>query len=106
MEDQIINRVANSKLITIDLEDWYPEGVRTVFDIKDWLDEGLSLKEKELPQAVKEAIKAQYKDVKIVEIERTDHHKKGIFYDVEFKENGQKFDIEFNAEGEIIGREG
>ena len=47
MSKEIINRVSNSKLITIDLEDFYPEGKRHVLDIKDWLHEGLFLKEKE-----------------------------------------------------------
>ena len=37
MADEIINRVANSKLITVNLEDYYPEGKRVLFDIKDWL---------------------------------------------------------------------
>jgi hypothetical protein len=46
MED-IVNRVAKSRLITIDLEDYYPDGKRTLLDIKDWLCEGLTLKEKE-----------------------------------------------------------
>ena len=44
---EIINRVANSALITIDLEDYYPKGARVVFDIKDWLYENLVLREKE-----------------------------------------------------------
>ena len=77
--------------------DFTPDGM--------WIETETSLKEKDLPKAVKEAIKDKYKGVKIVEIERTDHYKKGVFYDVEFKENGEKFDIEFNAEGVIIGRE-
>jgi Protein of unknown function (DUF2480) len=47
MSDEIINRVANSKLVTIDLEDYYPDGNRILFDIKDWLHEGLVLHEKE-----------------------------------------------------------
>lgn len=45
--DEIINRVSKSPLITIDLEDWYVEGIRTVFDISNWLYEGLLLREKE-----------------------------------------------------------
>lgn len=49
---EIVNRVANSKLITIDLEDWYQDGVRTVFDIKDWLFEGLILREKDFRNQV------------------------------------------------------
>ena len=62
MENEIINRVANSKLITIDLEDWYPVGVRSVFDIKDWLYEGLILKEKEFRAHVKAFDWSQYKN--------------------------------------------
>ncbi|TNJ45355.1 DUF2480 family protein [Tamlana fucoidanivorans] len=47
MADEIINRVANSKLVTIDLEDYYPSGKRLLFDIKDWLYKGLILREKD-----------------------------------------------------------
>jgi Protein of unknown function (DUF2480) len=42
---EIINRIAQSNLITLDLEDFYPEGKRILFDIKDWLYEGFILKE-------------------------------------------------------------
>ena len=37
MAEEIINRVANSKLKTFDLEEIYPKGERVLFDIKDWL---------------------------------------------------------------------
>ncbi|TLP77322.1 DUF2480 family protein [Maribacter sp. ACAM166] len=47
MQDEIINRVAQSKLITFNLEDHYPKGDRMVLDIKDWLFEGFILKEKD-----------------------------------------------------------
>lgn len=50
MKDEIINRVANSKLITLDLEDYYPAGKRILFDIKDWLFEGFVLREKDFRQ--------------------------------------------------------
>ena len=62
MEDEIINRVANSKLKVIDLEDYYPEGKRTLFDIKEWLYEGLVLREKEFRTYVAEHNWSQYKD--------------------------------------------
>lgn len=45
MSQEIVNRVANSQLITIDLEDYYPKGERTVIDIKNWLFHELILKE-------------------------------------------------------------
>lgn len=62
MKDEIINRVANSKLITLDLEDYYPEGKRVLFDIKDWLFEGFVLREKDFRQQVLEFNWPDYKD--------------------------------------------
>lgn len=47
MAEEIINRVANSKLVTVDLEDLYPVGSRMVLDIKDWLYEEFILREKD-----------------------------------------------------------
>ncbi|OIQ27783.1 MAG: hypothetical protein BM564_11940 [Bacteroidetes bacterium MedPE-SWsnd-G2] len=47
MADEIVNRVANSVLEVIDLEDLYPSGERVVFDISKWLYEGFVLREKE-----------------------------------------------------------
>lgn len=47
MSNEIVNRVAKSNLITINLEDFYPEGERILFDISEWLFEGLILREKD-----------------------------------------------------------
>jgi len=52
MQDEIVNRVAQSKLITFNLEDYYPKGDRVVLDIKDWLFEGFILKEKDFREYV------------------------------------------------------
>lgn len=63
MAEEIVNRVANNKnLITFDLEDYYPEGKRVVFDIKDWLYEGLILREKEFRTQVTDHNWEQYTD--------------------------------------------
>lgn len=62
MKDEIINRVANSKLITLNLEDYYPEGKRVLFDIKDWLFEGFVLREKDFRNYVSEHDWSQYQD--------------------------------------------
>ena len=35
MTYEIINKVANSRLKVIDLEDFYPDGKRVTFDIKN-----------------------------------------------------------------------
>jgi len=47
MIDEIKNRVANSNLITVDLEDFYPKGKRLEVDISMFLFQGLLLKERE-----------------------------------------------------------
>lgn len=62
MSDEIVNRVAQSKLITFDLEDYYPEGKRVRLDIKDWLYEGFIVKEKEFRKYVSEHDWQQYQD--------------------------------------------
>jgi hypothetical protein len=60
MADEIINRVANSKLVTLDLEDYYPEGKRILFDIKDWLFQDIVLREKDFRANVKQHDWPQY----------------------------------------------
>lgn len=62
MEEEIINRVANSKLVTFDLEDFYPAGERVSFDIAPWLLEGIVLKEKDFRAAVKNHDWSQYQN--------------------------------------------
>lgn len=63
MAEEIINRIANNKnLITIDLEDYYPEGERVLFDIKDWLFEGFILREKDFREIVSTHDWSQYQN--------------------------------------------
>ncbi len=60
MSDEIKNRVAESKLITFDLEDFYPEGKRLKIDISQFLIEGILLKEKEFRASIKNHNWEQY----------------------------------------------
>lgn len=62
MENEIINRVARSKLITFDLEELYPTGERVVFDLSQWLAEGLLLREKDFREQVKNHDWGRYKN--------------------------------------------
>lgn len=62
MQGEIINRVTNSSLIEINLEDYYDQHERVVYDIKDNLFQGFVLKEKEFRAFVKENDWSQYKD--------------------------------------------
>lgn len=47
MSDEIVNRVSKSPLEVFDLEDFYPTEKRILFDLKDFLFEGLILREKD-----------------------------------------------------------
>lgn len=50
--DTIINKVAESGLITLDLEDFYPKDEILGFDLKDYLFMGMILKEKDFRAAL------------------------------------------------------
>lgn len=60
MSDIIVNKVAESALITINLEDYYPTETVMVFDLKDFLFMGLILKEKDFREALKNHDWLQY----------------------------------------------
>ncbi len=62
MAEEIINRVANSKLITFDLEDLYPKGERIQFDISKWLMKGFVLREKDFRAEADSHDWSQYRD--------------------------------------------
>ena len=60
MEEEIINRVAKSGLVSLDLETFYDHGERVVYDLKDNLFMGLILKEKDFREACKAHDWTQY----------------------------------------------
>lgn len=60
--EEIVNRVANSKLVTFNLEDHYPQGERCVLDIAQWLVDGVMLREKDFRESVKAHDWQQYQD--------------------------------------------
>ena len=62
MSGEIVNRVANSALITIDLTDYAPKETIAILDIKDFLFEGIILKEKEFRNTLKEFDFSVYAD--------------------------------------------
>jgi hypothetical protein len=61
-QEEIRNKVAESGLVTFNLEDLYQLGNRSVFDLKDFLFEGLILREKDFRQALKEMDWSIYQD--------------------------------------------
>ncbi|RME00706.1 MAG: DUF2480 family protein [Bacteroidetes bacterium] len=60
--EPLVNRVAKSGLITIDLEQYFPKEEIAVFDLKDHLFQGLVLREKDFREAVKTHDWSQYRD--------------------------------------------
>ena len=59
---EIINKVDQSGLITLNLEDYYDQGSRVFIDLKDHLTEGLILRERDFRNFGKSNDWAQYKD--------------------------------------------
>lgn len=59
-ENNIVNRVANSGLITLNLEDYYHAGERMLWDIAPHLFQGLLLREKDFRDFIKQHDWAQY----------------------------------------------
>lgn len=60
MSDLIINKVAGSGLLTLNLEQYLPVGNIMTFDLKDHLFMGLILKEKDFREALKNGDWQQY----------------------------------------------
>ncbi|MCS5491996.1 DUF2480 family protein [Algoriphagus limi] len=50
---EIINRVAQSSLLSLNLEEIYPKEERVLFDLQDFLFQGLVLREKDFRQSLK-----------------------------------------------------
>ena len=59
-EEQIINKVTNSGLVTFDLEDLYHKGERVIYDLKENLFMGMILKEKDFREFLKNHDWTQY----------------------------------------------
>ncbi len=60
MDAPLVNRIAQSGLITLNLEDYYPQHDIAKLDIKDYLFHELILKEKDFRLALKEHDWSQY----------------------------------------------
>lgn len=63
MSDEIVNKVAESGLVTIDLENYLPQkGSIAVFDLRDFLFMGMILKEKDFREALKQQDWEKYRN--------------------------------------------
>jgi hypothetical protein len=68
IQENFVNKVAASGLVTLNLEDYYPAGERLVYDIKENLFHGLMLREKDFREFIKTHDWTQYagKNVAVV----------------------------------------
>ena len=62
-QGEIVNKVANSGLINFDISDLIPKGTRKGIDLKDFLFEGLILREADFRQKISEINPEDYKEV-------------------------------------------
>lgn len=62
MSEQFVNKVAESGLITIDLEKYIPKGENMLFDLREYLFMELILKEKEFRASLKETEWEKFRD--------------------------------------------
>jgi hypothetical protein len=62
MSEMIVNKVANSGLITVNLEEYLPSGEMAEFDLKDHLFMGMILKEKDFRESLKNFDWSVYKN--------------------------------------------
>jgi len=60
MSDEIINRVDNSSIVQVSLDEFYPKGERVLFDIKSFLRDDIALIEKEFRAKLKETNWTEY----------------------------------------------
>tara|TARA_B100000768_G_C11283511_1_gene380288 strand:+ start:4642 stop:5145 length:504 start_codon:yes stop_codon:yes gene_type:complete len=60
--EEIVNKVALAGLISLDIKDFYPKGVRASIDLKAQLWQGLVLKEKDFRVWVKETDWTEYEE--------------------------------------------
>lgn len=62
IQKPLVNRVASSGLMTINLEDYYPKGETAEFDLKDFLFMEMILKEKDFRESLRNHDWSQYQD--------------------------------------------
>lgn len=62
MSEVFVNKVAESGIVTLDLEEYYPKEEVAVFDMKEYLFMGLILKEKDFRQSLKSLDISAFRD--------------------------------------------
>jgi len=77
--------------------------VRADFTVEGkWIETETTIDFDELPDAVQMAVRSEFGDRELAEIEEVDSAAKGHFFDVEFKERGPNEDVEYAPSGERL----
>jgi len=75
--------------------------VRADFTVKGkWVETEMTVDFDELPDAVQVAVRNDFGDRELAELEEVDSAAKGQFFDIEFKEKGPNEDVEYTPAGE------
>jgi len=72
MSEVIVNKVAESSLLTIDLADYIPQEEPVIFDLKEYLFMGLIVKEKEFRAALQQTTIDSFRDKTVLVLCTTD----------------------------------
>ncbi len=67
-----------------------------------WIETETSIEFSDLPDAVQTAVREDYPDEEISEVEKVDSALRGNFFDVEFVRKGKNQDVEYLASGEKV----
>ncbi len=67
-----------------------------------WVETERSVEFDDLPDAVQQAVRAEFGDRELAELEEVDSAKKGKFFDIEFKASGPNEDVEYNENGKKL----
>ena len=65
-----------------------------------WVETEVNVEFDELPDAVQQAVRSEFGDRELAELEEVDSAAKGRFFDIEFKEKGPNEDVEYTPEGQ------
>ena len=65
VSDIILNKVAESGLVTLDLKFFYPQETIKIFDLKEYLFRGLIIKEKEFREALKNTNWSEFENANV-----------------------------------------
>lgn len=71
----------------------------------EWLETETTIKARELPTAVSEAIATGFAGYKIEELEKVETSKGGFVYEAELEKDEQTIEVVFSSDGQVLSQE-